>query len=127
MGGRELGNSLEPLSHTLSSHQHIRLRMEFGRSQGDGDRDDVRFVYLIEEGVDAENYALVCHWSDRAGGEELHAVVAFRDKVIAGNDGWVEWLSLLPYPVLQHSSCQGIFDICNWKLWSTGSSTRDYE
>ena len=60
-----------------------------GRSPGDG--DGVVMLYLVENGVCAAgNYALVRHWSDRAGGEELDAVVAVRDEIVAGRDSRIE-------------------------------------
>jgi len=40
-----------------------------GYRGGDGDR--VVTFYLVEKGVDADNYALVHHWSDQVVGEEL--------------------------------------------------------
>jgi len=36
-------------------------------------------LYLVEKGVDAGNYALVCQeWSDVAGSKELDAVVEMK-------------------------------------------------
>ena len=42
--------------------------------------------YLVEKCVDAGNYALVCHWLDRAGCEELDAGIVVRENFAAGRD-----------------------------------------
>jgi len=60
-----------------------------GRIPGDG--DIIVTFYLVEKGLDAGNNTLARHWSDQASGEELDAIIAIRDEVVAGRDGsWID-------------------------------------
>ena len=71
-------------SHISSREGRVRLRV----GRGPRDRHIVRLLYSSEEGVDASDHLLVCHWLDGPRGKQFDAVIAVGDNVVLGAHHW---------------------------------------
>jgi len=62
------------------------VRLRVGREPED--RHIVRLLYSGEEGVDASDHSLVCHWLDGPHGKQCDAVITVGDNVVSGANHW---------------------------------------
>jgi len=84
------GIDKDPLAASRSaariSSREGRVRLRVGRGPGDG--HIVRQLYSGQDGVDASDHSLVCHWLDGQRSKQFDAVIAVGDNTASWANHW---------------------------------------